>query len=195
MRARRALDKARAAGSDGNDVPALRDGRSAGTARSAPAPELIQIPIWCSVTGRAFVAVAERQGDVLVIIRNAMPSTGTGSGGGAAPPRLLGSFGFADGGWPGCPHCGAKDNPAHHLGMFWVCILPGCHSAIHCAGDHRGKFRCACGKVEARTFQVVVSVDVHGAAPSPRPVARSALAAKVAADVAPQAAQLTFRRK
>jgi hypothetical protein len=195
-RARRALDKARAAGSDGHEAPALPDGRFAGIAGSAPAPGLIQIPMWCSVTARPFAAMAERQGDVLLILRNAIPSAGkTPSGGGETPFRLLGSFRLADGGWPGCPHCGAKSNGAHGLGMFWVCDLPGCHSAIHCPGDFRGMFRCACGKAEARSFYQVASVEVRGAAPSPRPETRPAPGARVVSDVAPPAPRLTFKQK
>lgn len=141
----------------------------------APGPELIRYVKNCSVHVRPFLVVAEAHGDRLRMRRNeTMPAGGRNSGGPVSSPPSLGSFSFDPGDWPGCPHCGARDNPAHNLTIFWRC--GGC-GGFNCAGDRGGSFHCACGVV-ATWFETVEKFEVRGVrgsagATPPRPAAPS----------------------
>jgi hypothetical protein len=122
----------------------------------APGPELVRYVMNCSVHVRPFLVVAERHGDRLRMRRNETVPAG-GRGGGPAPPSL-GSFSFDAADWPGCPHCGARDNPAHNMHAFWGCSSCG---GFNCTGDSGGYWRCACGVV-ATSFYTVEKFEVRG---------------------------------
>ena len=81
----------------------------------APGPALIRYLMNCSVHVRPFVVVAEAHGDRLKMLRNeTAPAVGHSNGPVSSVPSL-GSFAFDPGDWPGCPHCGTRDNPAHNM--------------------------------------------------------------------------------
>jgi hypothetical protein len=131
-------------------------------------PEIVRVEMWCSVTGRSFIAVGETLGSSLVIKRNEGPSHGpTGP---AVPMIALGNFQMtSDAQWPGCPHCGARCDDAD--AFAWVCAK-NCGSPIHCVGSRNGLQRCACGIVDKRNFVAAQSVEVRGAI-ARRPTGRS----------------------
>jgi hypothetical protein len=203
-RARHALEKARTAGSYDEGAPSKQK-YLPGNLRPAVAtgPEILRFPMWCSVSHQAFVVVAERQGDTLRMLRNELPAgRSAGSGGGLPPMPALGTFKIVDGGWPGCPHCGAKNNAADRLWLFWACYGESCGAPIHCAGERNGISICACGKAAARFFTVAERFVVrHAAAPTPTataPYAPAAMAPYVPETriaPAPAAGRLTFRGK
>jgi hypothetical protein len=125
----------------------------------APGPELIRYVKNCSVHVRPFLVVAEAHGDRLRMRRNEpMPGGGGNSGGPVSSVPSLGSFSFDAADWAGCPHCGARDNPAHNLHAFWMC--GGC-GGFNCTGDRGGYWRCACGTV-ATSFTTVEKFEVRG---------------------------------
>jgi hypothetical protein len=152
-------------------LPAVRGG-----------PELIRYLMNCSAYVRPFVVVAEAHGDRLRMRRNEVVQAGS-YGGAPVSAAALGSFSFDAADWPGCPHCGARDNPAHDLRTFWMCSSCG---GFNCAGtDRLGSFRCACGNITSGGFYSVEKFAVRGvraaasatprAAPSPAGAIRPAL--------------------
>ena len=153
----------------------------------APGSELIRYAMGCSVYGWPFVVVAEAHGDRLKMLRNE-PAGGRNNGGPVSPPPSLGSFSFDASAWQGCPHCGARDNPAHNLSTFWRCNSCG---GFNCAGDNRGSWRCACGNI-ATSFYTVEKFEVYGTraggATPPRAAPTPAGAIRPAPFVAPAAA-------
>jgi hypothetical protein len=165
-------------------------------AAPAPGPQLIRFAMNCSVTVRPFLVVAEAHGDRLRMRRNELlQAGGRNSGGPVAAVPSLGSFSFDAADWPGCPHCGARDNPAYDLNTFWMCARCG---GFNCAGnDRRGVFRCACGHAHAGGFYRQEFFDVRGArtAAAASPLARPASSASGSLPAAPDAPLLRLPRK
>jgi hypothetical protein len=122
-----------------------------GSAGSLPArvnassgPQIIRIAFNCSVRPRAFVVVTERHGDTLHMLRNEVAQGGSYSGPVTAP-AILGSFRFDRTIWPGCPHCGTRENIRYNVCGFWTCNDCG---GFNCPGHGRwGGFHCSCGRV------------------------------------------------
>jgi ribosomal protein L37AE/L43A len=153
------------------------------------------------VTGKGFTVVAVREGtDTLRMLRNeVVGGAGAGTGNGRdEKPASLGSFRIEAGEWPGCPHCGTTDNSRNAVGLLWVCDRWGCGHPVHCTGSREGRFRCACGIVEERTFVRVETMPVHGSARGPAELgqrgSRAALAAPAGDSLAPPSARLAFRK-
>jgi hypothetical protein len=119
------------------------------------AREMLRFEMWCSKTGKPFIAVAERHGKTLWLIGN--ERAGKELAGSAWQP---GSDYFeidADPAWC-CPWCGTREDRRHDfLRLFWTCTDPACGEPIHCCGSRRGLFECACGQRMSRSF---VRVDV-----------------------------------
>ena len=131
--------------------------------------DLIRVLFNCSAKVRPFVVVTELHGephkwaDWLTMLRNEeVPQSAGGYGGGpVSSPASLGSFSFDVGDWPGCPHCGARENLAHNASGFWLCTA--CGGGMNCLGsDRRGQFHCACGRVVTGGFTPRKFFDVHG---------------------------------
>jgi hypothetical protein len=116
----------------------------------APGAPLVRFELWCSRTGRPFLAVAERHGDTLYLVGNEK-----------ADGEVAGS------GWPGgynyfaidaapewrCPWCGVREDPSHEfLRLIWECGESACGAPLHCCGSSRGIFLCACGMRSRRGF-------------------------------------------
>jgi hypothetical protein len=159
-----------------NRLLAGRVGSALAPLRSAApsGPELIGLPMNCSVHVLPFVVVNEPDGDTLRMLRNEVPQAVAGGGRYAGPvvsAASLGSFRFDWHSWPGCPHCGTRENPAHDAAGFWLCT--GCGS-FNCVGaDRQGRFRCRCGRIVTGNFSRQAFFDVSGsriaAAASPVP--------------------------
>ena len=156
-------------------------------ARQSAAPrngDLIRVVFNCSAYVRPFVVVTELHGepdkwdDWLMMLRSEeLPQSAGGYGGPVSLPASLGSFSFHVGDWPGCPHCGARENLAHDTSGFWLCTACG---GMNCLGtDRRGQFHCACGLIVTGGFTPGKSFDVHGsrsgaaASPPSTPLLRS----------------------
>ena len=116
----------------------------------AAAP-LFRFEVWCARSGRPFVAVAERHGNALILVGNEKPD------------GALASSAFAPGyqyytidavpSWA-CPWCGVRDDARHDfLRLLWACTDPACGHPLHCCGNRRSVFRCACGQMARRKFQ------------------------------------------
>jgi hypothetical protein len=123
----------------------------------APQQLVIQLPMICSASGQSFVAIAEREGDVLRLVRGVRSRAGTGNGD-RPPPLTPAGRVIAGRGWS-CPHCGIS-----HLRDLWWCDCPAFAGLIHCGGTagRSGKGFCACGIFEAREFDYAPSIPVHG---------------------------------
>jgi hypothetical protein len=125
-------------------------------------PELIAFPMNCSVHVLPFVVVSAPNGDTLRMVRNEVPqaaAVGRHYAGPVVSPESLGSFRFDWQQWPGCPHCGIRENPAQNVTAFWFC---GCGS-FNCVGsDRQGRFRCRCGQVTRGPFFQQAFFDVSG---------------------------------
>lgn len=183
--------------------PQTQTGVQEGARPSKPptGPEIIRFEMWCSVTGRSFVVLAERHANTLLMKSNEPPAA-TGEAGHGPSPTALGSFSLdCHRDWPGCPHCGAREGFGG-LRLAWVCARRGCGSPIHCCGNRDGRYRCACGIVEERSFVTVPAVPVHGASsPSSTLGARTqrasttpALAPASKGALPPPSPRLPFRR-
>jgi len=122
---------------------------------------LVTFRMWCSVTGKPFEVVAEVQDNTLRLLRNVLPGDSSAEGAAGSRSGALGSFGIADGGWEGCPHCGAKYNRRKAVNLLWACQKKGCGNPLHCAGDRGGLFRCACGIASDHEFESVPAFDVR----------------------------------
>jgi hypothetical protein len=96
--------------------------------------------------GQAF-RVAERHEKVLYLVDNEPASRMAGS----AVPGFNHYQIDAAPHWK-CPWCGAREGDQDFLRLFWTCSEAGCGNPIHCAGNRRGKFLCACGQRARRTF-------------------------------------------
>jgi hypothetical protein len=114
---------------------------------TAPGVELVRFPVYCSIVGLPFIAVAEGHGDLLKLVGSELPDGGGApAGAGAGAWAALGTFRFNAYGWPGCGYCGATEAPAHGHGCFWWCNCTQCNGLFQCAGNRNGLFRAACGK-------------------------------------------------
>jgi hypothetical protein len=117
----------------------------------APAAQLFRFEVWCSATGRPFVAVAERHGETLYIVGNERVNPGEKASSGW-PVAIEQCAIEAAPEWR-CPWCGVREDPAHDfLRLVWACQNPGCGEPLHCCGSRGGLFRCACGGLSRRTF-------------------------------------------
>jgi len=138
-------------------------------ARQSAAPrnsDLIRVLFNCAAHVEPFVVVTELHGephewaDWLTMLSNEVVAQAGGYGGPVSPPASLGSFSFDLGNWPGCPHCGARENREHGIGGFWRCGECG---GFNCLGpDRRGRFHCACGVVVTGGFEPCKFFEVHG---------------------------------
>lgn len=147
-----------------------------------PQVERVKVPMTCSASGTSYVVIAERRGDELRFVGHEIPAPGPG-GAARLPGRLSGRYHIAANGWA-CPLCRNTD-------AVWLCNCERMNGAMHCHGSDAGRFRCACGRVEAREFVSVETVEVLGSAvasttslrsPGPRP----------AQQVQPQSKQVTY---
>jgi hypothetical protein len=126
---------------------------------TAPQGERVKLPLTCSARGVSCVVIAERRGDELHFLGHELPQAGK-AGAGHSPPRLSGQYRITLNGWT-CPFCSSDD--------IWLCNCSAMPDALHCCGTSGGRYRCACGKVEAREFVSVEKVDVRGAAVAATP--------------------------
>lgn len=170
-RAQQALEGRKAAGpprpqQQSEDLMARAQAAIEGSARRA-APieaklprgcdELVKLPVTCSARGTSYVVIAHRYGDVLRIVGNEKPQTGTsagGSGGTRMPARLSGQYRIEYNSWV-CPLCSTG-------GGVWVCGCDSMNGAMHCLGTSRGRSYCACGIFEAIEYVEVDKSAVRG---------------------------------
>ncbi|MGE0290445.1 MAG: hypothetical protein AB7F35_25435 [Acetobacteraceae bacterium] len=119
----------------------------------APAPrvERVRIQAHCCATGKSNVILAERRDNALRFIGNEQP--GAGRGGGALPAFLSGTYAIDLNGWA-CPHCNAAS--------MWICHCGKFDGVAHCDGNRNGLYRCACGRVEERSFVESDSFELRG---------------------------------
>lgn len=140
---------------------AIGNAASAGQAIGRPAPSLsahkLRLPVTCSATGGAFIALVELSGSTARIVGNEALK-GAGGVGGAG--RDLGSYAFeAPAEWR-CPLCGSR-NHADGVDLLWWCDCRG--GDFHCVGSDRAGLRyCACGRREIRNLVPVEHVPVRG---------------------------------
>lgn len=114
------------------------------------APELFRFEMWCSKTGKPFLALAERHDKTLWLIGN--ERAGTERAGSAWQPGYQHFEIDAHPAWC-CPWCGTREDEGHDfLRLLWQCVDPACGAPIHCCGSRRGLFHCACGQRVARKF-------------------------------------------
>jgi hypothetical protein len=162
-RAQQALEGRKAAGpalsKQSKDLMARAQAAIEGSARRA-APieaklprgcdELVKLPVTCSARGTSYVAIAHRYGDVLRIVGNEKPLSGTAGGSGETrlPGQLAGQYRIEYNSWV-CPLCSTG-------GGIWVCGCDSMDGAMHCLGTSRGRSYCACGRFEAIEY---VEVD------------------------------------
>lgn len=129
----------------------------------APDAPLVRFEMWCSRTGKAFLAVAERHGETLYLVGNEKPD---GEIAGSGWPGGYSHFAIdAAPGWC-CPWCGVREDPSHEfLRLIWECGGVGCGAPLHCCGSSRGVFLCACGMRARRGFyraDVFKVYEYHG---------------------------------
>jgi hypothetical protein len=145
------LAQARAAAAGQTDVRATPPPP---VAIGAPRVEKVRLQMNCGMTGRPFIAIAERRGDELMLVGNEVPQRGHGTGS-APAERLSGSYRIDIANDWACPHCRASDDT-------WSCNCTQVPGAFHCGG-RRGRLRfCACGKLEDRNLVEVETVEVRG---------------------------------
>jgi len=124
-----------------------------------PRAERVKLMMTCSERGLSYVVNAERRGDELRFVGHEMPEAG--QGGAAQPGRLSGQYRIEAQGWA-CPVCGNAD-------AVWLCNCERMNGAVHCHGNSRGWYHCACGQVEQREFVKAGAVAVRGVAVAATP--------------------------
>jgi hypothetical protein len=143
-------------------TPALRHARDLQAAPDAEVIEyddaeivasapLFRFEVWCSKTGRPFIAVAERHGETLWIIGNEKPDGKTAPSGWPTGYQHYAIDAAPE--WR-CPWCGVREDAKHDfLRLIWACGDPACGEPLHCCGSRRDVFLCACGQRARRAFQ------------------------------------------
>jgi hypothetical protein len=109
--------------------------------------ELFRFEMWCSITGKPFVAVAEIHGKNLFVIAN---EEATHRATTFEPGYQMYSVEVSPD-WA-CLWCGTREGHQDFLGSIWECTEPACGHVLHCAGSKRNRFRCACGQIAPRVF-------------------------------------------
>jgi hypothetical protein len=126
---------------------------------SEPRAERVKLMMTCSARGLSYVVIAERRGDELRFVGHEMSAPGQGSA--RVPGRLSGRYRIEAQGWA-CPVCGNAD-------AVWLCDCERMNGAMHCHGNSRGWYHCACGQAEQREFVKVDAVTVRGVAVAATP--------------------------
>jgi hypothetical protein len=147
-----------------------------------PQVERVKLPMTCSASGASYVVIAERRGDELRFVGHEIPPPGPG-GAARLPGRLSGRYHIAANGWA-CPLCRNTD-------AVWLCNCERMNGAMHCHGSDAGRYRCACGRVEAREFVSLETVEVRGSAVAATTNTRSP-GSRPAQQVQPQFKQVTY---
>src|SRR3954447_20483861 len=121
-----------------------------------PSAKLMCLPATCSATARrSYILIAEQRDDRLLILRHEMPQA-RNSGDLSQSSLLSGQYKMEfPKGWT-CPLCRSSDR-------IWLCNCAAFFGAIHCCGNSDGRYHCACGGFEYRTFHQAEKVDVRGA--------------------------------
>jgi hypothetical protein len=122
-----------------------------------PRAERVKLMMTCSERGLSYLVIAERRDDErggyeLRFTGHEMVQPGPGSG--RLPGRLSGRYRIEAQGWA-CPVCGNAD-------AVWLCDCERMKGVLHCGGNSRGWYHCACGQVEQREFVKVDAVAVRG---------------------------------
>jgi len=129
----------------------------------APRAPVVRLEMWCSSSGRPFLAVAERHGETLYLVGNEKPD---GEIAGSGWPGGYGYFAIDAAPEWCCPWCGVREDPSHEfLRLIWECGGASCGSPLHCCGSSRGIFLCACGMRARRNFRradVFKVYEYHG---------------------------------
>lgn len=109
--------------------------------------ELFRFEMWCSLTGKPFVAVAEVHGKNLFVLVNEEAKHRAST---FEPGYQMYSVEVSPD-WA-CPWCKTREGHQDFLGSIWECTEPACGHVLHCAGSKRNRFRCACGQIAPRVF-------------------------------------------
>jgi hypothetical protein len=120
---------------------------------AARAPEQVRLQMTCGATGRHFVGLAERRGDMVRLVGNAPMPAGHGELAGL----LSGAYRVeAAAGWV-CPFCRVPPDE------LWNCNCAEFSGAMHCCGGRSQSRYCFCGKHEPRHFEHVEKLRARGA--------------------------------